>query len=72
MSATYLSVIATELGLHSKSLYAAKRQRVARGADWPEPVLVLPDGRELYDAKAFVKWYTENMEPHHSSKGHAS
>lgn len=68
----YMSTISRELGLHPRSLYVLEQKRLARGADFPQPAMTLPDGKRLYDPVKFNKWYKKNIEDHHSAKGQAS
>jgi hypothetical protein len=65
----YLTTIASNMGLHPKSLHQLKAQRLARGAAWPNPSVVLPDGKELYHEPRFRAWYEREVAPHWSSKG---
>lgn len=71
MPDAYLSSIASDLGLHPKSLYALKRQRVEREAFHPEPSVVLPDGKELYDDVEYKAWYLREVAGHWSARGSA-
>lgn len=65
----YLTTIARDMGLHPKSLHQLKSKRLERGDKWPKPALILPDGKELYDAKRFRAWYEREVADHWSAKG---
>lgn len=67
----YLTTISQELGLHPKTLHELRRQREARGEHFPAPSVVLPDGKQLYHAERFKKWYMREVAPHWSARGTA-
>lgn len=67
----YLSTISRRLGLHPKSLYQLRRTWIAAGYAWPDPVEVLPDGKELYDVERMIAFY-ERYAVDMGRKGRAS